>query len=406
HQVAGPGGTNPYWDQVTDSAGNEAGWLADVWLDTGADINTQVEPCAGTTEYQPTFQLNSPSTQTLGTQVLGALGAASHAADGTGRTVDGTVVASENLAVKTAPSLSAQRAGIGLLPFNHTYTVACYRDGDEVSGDYGTNRHWDLIVDPADRGRAVGYVADVWLNTGGDITTQVDACGDVTIATGPDSAIPGPHGSKDVPTAHAVKITSSASTVTGPEVSCYVGRHIEYKCLAPIAKIDLVAKHAAAADIDPRLVLTILMREENSFGYGRPAEDIKLWFGANSRGLGNMHESTFNDTKAKHPDVFGDKQWADLTGDDELSIKATAWYLHDLHDQLPATWSGDHPRDELLAIGYNAGAENMQLIADGTPPGEKARNYVNGDWANSYGVNSWWSRADELICRSGLYLCH
>ncbi|MEV6969391.1 trypsin-like serine protease [Hamadaea sp. NPDC051192] len=63
HQVAGPGGTNPYWDQVTDSAGNEAGWLADVWLNTGADINTQVEPCAAANPLGR-LHTNTPTTST------------------------------------------------------------------------------------------------------------------------------------------------------------------------------------------------------------------------------------------------------------------------------------------------------------------------------------------------------
>ncbi|MFD1319678.1 hypothetical protein [Micromonospora sonneratiae] len=388
NQISGSEGASPYWDRVVDENGNDAGWIADVWLDTGGDITSQVDPCR---EGQ------------LGAGIRNSA-ANRQATDAAPRTVTGRVTATEHLAVKTGPSLAAPRTELQLLVADHSYTVACYREGDEVTGDGGTNRYWDLVVDPTDPRRAIGFVADAWLDTGGDITAQVERCGEVPLAPQISNTMPGPAGAKDVLAARAVRITSSEPAAVGAWNHCRVGRHTD-SCLTPITKIDLVVNHANAAGIDPRLLLAILVREEGSFGYSRPWEDIKTWVLQDeaSRGLGNMSKATFEETRRKHPELFGSRQFHELTGDDELSIQTTAWHLRDLLDQLPTTWPGDYTRDELLAIGYNAGASNMLPTADGTGEelGDDVRNYLGDD----RGVRTWWSRADELICRSGVYLC-
>ncbi|MFD1321151.1 hypothetical protein [Micromonospora sonneratiae] len=56
--VEGWGGSSRYWDRVTDSNGNKVGWIADVWLDTGGEINTQVDTC----DQQPTSDATNGTT--------------------------------------------------------------------------------------------------------------------------------------------------------------------------------------------------------------------------------------------------------------------------------------------------------------------------------------------------------
>jgi hypothetical protein len=42
---SGWGGTNPYWDLITDTSTGVAGYAADVWIDTGGTITGQVPAC-------------------------------------------------------------------------------------------------------------------------------------------------------------------------------------------------------------------------------------------------------------------------------------------------------------------------------------------------------------------------
>ncbi len=41
----GWGGTNPYWDLITDPETGVAGYAADVWIDTGGTITQQSRAC-------------------------------------------------------------------------------------------------------------------------------------------------------------------------------------------------------------------------------------------------------------------------------------------------------------------------------------------------------------------------
>jgi hypothetical protein len=53
------------------------------------------------------------------------------------------------------------------------------------------------------------------------------------------------------------------------------------------------------------------------------------------------------------------RRWDDLPDDRDLANEAEAWYLHDLASQLPVRWPVSSTKNDLLAVGYNAGAGNV-----------------------------------------------
>ncbi|GAB3159483.1 hypothetical protein GCM10027290_64450 [Micromonospora sonneratiae] len=87
------------------------------------------------------------------------------------KTVPATVMASPYANIRD----DAQGAIVGQAARDAVYTVACYEIGpDQVEGWGGSSPYWDKVTDAS--GAEVGFIADVWLNTGGDITTQVSEC--------------------------------------------------------------------------------------------------------------------------------------------------------------------------------------------------------------------------------------
>jgi hypothetical protein len=101
-----------------------------------------------------------------------------------------------------------------------------------------------------------------------------------------------------------------------------------------------------------------------------------------------MHRAAFAETKRGR--AFADRRWKELPDDRDLAIEAAAWYLHDLAAQLPARWAGSYTKNELLALGYNAGAGNMRAFARGTTPGSQAESYLDRLHAN-------WAKAAAAI---------
>jgi hypothetical protein len=97
-------------------------------------------------------------------------------------------------------------------------------------------------------------------------------------------------------------------------------------------------------------------------------------------GVANMHKATFDDTKRGRD--FAGRDWQELPDDPDLAIEAAAWYLHDLARQLPAHWPGRYSKDELLALGYNAGPGSMKAFAQGARPGSVAQSYLDRLHAN------------------------
>lgn len=181
----------------------------------------------------------------------------------------------------------------------------------------------------------------------------------------PDTAHPQPSVAAAVPTAP----TTSASPSGNND---------------PARFAPQVRTRAGAAGIDPQLMMAILYNEsykphdpEFERNWQRLKPDAAF-------GVANMHRAAFDETRQGRD--FAGRSWDELPDDPDLAIEAAAWYLHDLAARLPA-----HPRttldqDELLAVGYNTGADGMLAIAQGTTPGAAARAYLDelhGNWAKA-----------------------
>jgi hypothetical protein len=149
-----------------------------------------------------------------------------------------------------------------------------------------------------------------------------------------------------------------------------------------------VRRYAAAAGIDAQLLMAILYNE--SYKPHDPALE-RAWQKLNpdaAFGVANMHRGAFDDTKRGRD--FASRDWSELPDDPNLAIEAAAWYLHDLARQLPASWPGRYTKDELLALGYNAGPGSMASFAAGGKPGAVAQDYLDHLHAN-------WDRAARAL---------
>ncbi len=149
-----------------------------------------------------------------------------------------------------------------------------------------------------------------------------------------------------------------------------------------------VRSRAGQAGIDPQLLMAILYNE--SYKPHDPALE-RAWQRLkpdSAFGIANMHRAAFEDTKAGRD--FADRRWEELPDDRDLAIEAAAWFLHDLAAQLPANRSGGLNENELLALGYNAGAGNMLAFARGTSLGSASRSYLDQLHAN-------WEKAGRAL---------
>lgn len=136
-----------------------------------------------------------------------------------------------------------------------------------------------------------------------------------------------------------------------------------------------VAKYAAQAGIHPQLLMAVLYNESykpHDPDFQRAWQKIKP---DAAFGIANMHKAAFDETKQGRD--FAHRDWQELPDDTNLAIEAAAWFLHDLAAQLPAHWSGSYTKDELLALGYNAGGGNMAAFARGAKPGADAQTYLD-----------------------------
>jgi hypothetical protein len=141
---------------------------------------------------------------------------------------------------------------------------------------------------------------------------------------------------------------------------------------------------ARPAGVSPQLLMAILYNE--SYKPHDPALE-RAWQRIkpdSAFGIANMHRAAFDDTKQGRD--FAGRSWEELPDHPDLAIEAAAWYLHDLAAQLPSHWSGTYTRDELLALGYNAGAGNMLAFARGATLGTLSRSYLDrlhDNWAKA-----------------------
>ncbi|MEV5506774.1 transglycosylase SLT domain-containing protein [Streptomyces orinoci] len=153
-----------------------------------------------------------------------------------------------------------------------------------------------------------------------------------------------------------------------------------------------VIKHAREAGVSPRLVMAILYNEDykpHDPSLERSWQKIKP---DSAFGIANMHKAAFDQTKQGRS--FAHRDWQELPDDPDLAITAESWFLHDLAAQLPAHWAGPYTKDQLLALGYNAGAGNMAAFARGATPGSAAGSYLDRLKEN-------WDKAGKAVARAG-----
>jgi Transglycosylase SLT domain len=145
-----------------------------------------------------------------------------------------------------------------------------------------------------------------------------------------------------------------------------------------------VRTYAAAAGVDPVLLMAILYNEDYK---PHDAAFERAWQQMNpdaAFGIANMHQAAFDDTKRARD--FASRDWHELPDDPPLAIEAAAWYLHDLAVRLPARNTSRYTRTDLLAVGYNAGPTAMTDIAHGAHLGDQVQSYLDtlhNNWAKA-----------------------
>ncbi|MER6122995.1 transglycosylase SLT domain-containing protein [Streptomyces sp. NPDC001795] len=197
------------------------------------------------------------------------------------------------------------------------------------------------------------------------------------------SDTPPPAGSSASPTG-SVSPSASASP-TGSVSPSTSATALSYD---PADYASQVRTRARQTGVSAQLLMAILYNE--SYKPHDPALE-RAWQRYkpdSSFGIANMHRATFDDTKKGRD--FAGRRWEELPDDRGLAIEAEAWYLHDLAAQLPARWPASCNRNELLALGYNAGAGNMLAFARGATPGSQAQSYLDRLHAN-------WARAGKAV---------
>jgi hypothetical protein len=184
----------------------------------------------------------------------------------------------------------------------------------------------------------------------------------------------------------------------------------------PESYVLQIAKYAAQAGVDPRLMLVILQNESNKI-HGTvsdqlvdPAIDSTACAITHSQGcagpslgIADMKQATFDQVKANHGDLFGSDQWPDLTGNPDLAIQALAWELHDLAQGLPGTFVGQYSPEQMLGMAYNGGTQlALDYARGGTDLSQDTKTKLQF-YADH--VDQSWSGADQVFCQSGAFTC-
>ncbi|OIJ62578.1 hypothetical protein [Streptomyces mangrovisoli] len=134
-----------------------------------------------------------------------------------------------------------------------------------------------------------------------------------------------------------------------------------------------VVRSAEEAGVSPLLLMTVLHNEAYKPHHPLLERLWQWWKPEASFGVANMHRATFEQVRRAHG---LDGRWQDLRDDPAFALRAAALHLHDLDRSLPRRHVRRCTRDELLALGYNAGERNMRAFARGVPPGPMARSYL------------------------------
>jgi soluble lytic murein transglycosylase-like protein len=182
---------------------------------------------------------------------------------------------------------------------------------------------------------------------------------------------------------HLSRVTApvaEASSTAVPSASVATSRGATGSTADLARYAESVRKYSAAAGVDAQLLMAILANE--SYKPHDPSVE-RAWQKLDPNaafGILNMHKAAFDDTKRGRD--FADRDWHELPDDPDLALEAAAWYLHDLAFQLPKTWPARYTKDELLALGYNAGPGSMRTFAQGGKPGTVAQDYLDRLHAN------------------------
>ncbi|WSQ11395.1 lytic transglycosylase domain-containing protein [Streptomyces sp. NBC_01231] len=134
-----------------------------------------------------------------------------------------------------------------------------------------------------------------------------------------------------------------------------------------------VVRSAEEAGVSSLLVLTVLHNEAYKPHHPLLERLWQWWKPGASFGVANMHRAAFEGVRRTHG---LSQRWQDLRDDPAFAVHAAALHLKDLDRSLPQRHVHRYTRDELLALGYNAGERNMRAFARGVPPGPLARSYL------------------------------
>lgn len=149
-----------------------------------------------------------------------------------------------------------------------------------------------------------------------------------------------------------------------------------------------VRRYAGQAGINPQLLMAILYAE--SYKPHDPKFE-RQWAEVDSDpafGIANMHKAAFDETKRGRD--FAKRKWEELPDNPALAIEAAAWHLHDLAKRLPSKRAELYTKDELLALGYNAGGGNMRIFARGRKAGPQAQSYLDR-------IHKYWPDSAEAL---------
>jgi hypothetical protein len=157
-----------------------------------------------------------------------------------------------------------------------------------------------------------------------------------------------------------------------------------------------VRAHADATGVNPVLLMAILYNESYKPHVPLLERAWQKLHRDSAFGVTNMHRGAYEHARRGRP--FAGRAWKELPRDPGLAIQAAAWHLHDLAARLPHRPAGSPApspaspltTDELLALGYNAGARNMLRFASGTRPGPQAQAYLDR-------LREHWSQAEETL---------
>jgi soluble lytic murein transglycosylase-like protein len=178
-------------------------------------------------------------------------------------------------------------------------------------------------------------------------------------------------------------VTTPKPAVTKPSVTATTAKPW-YDDYDPAHFATDVRRYAKSAGINPQLLMAILYAE--SYKPHDPKFE-RQWAAVDSDpafGIANMHKPAFDETKRGRD--FAKRKWEELPDNPALAIEAAAWHLHDLAKRLPSKRADLYTKDELLALGYNAGGGNMRIFARGRKAGPQAQSYldrIQKYWADS-----------------------